>query len=244
MAKIIDGKAVSAALRCKITKEVAELTESGIKPGLAVILVGDDPASAVYVRNKKKACAEVGIESFEYRLDASTTNEQLLELIDELNTRADVDGILCQLPLPKHLDEAAVIDRISPEKDVDCFHKINVGKTMLGEKGFLPCTPAGVMELLMQSQTGEIYILPALPAAWDKGEISGIKAKNGATVSIKWNNGKAAEIKIVPAVGGDITIGYEKDNALTINGVDVTFANNKYTIANAKAGTEYVFVSK
>lgn len=148
MAKKIDGKAVSAALRCKITKEVAELTESGIKPGLAVILVGDDPASAVYVRNKKKACAEVGIESFEYRLDASTTNEQLLELIDELNARADVDGILCQLPLPKHLDEAAVIDRISPEKDVDCFHKINVGKTMLGEKGFLPCTPAGVMELL------------------------------------------------------------------------------------------------
>lgn len=103
---------------------------------------------------------------------------------------------------------------------------------------------AGVMELLMQSQTGEIYILPALPAAWDKGEISGIKSKNGATVSIKWNNGKATEIKIVPAVDGDITIGYEKDNALTINGVDVTFINNKYTIANAKAGTEYVFVSK
>ena len=148
MAQIIDGKAVSAALREKISKDVEELSNKGIKAGLAVILVGDNPASAVYVRNKKKACADVGIASFEYKLDASTTQDELLSLIDELNARDDVDGILCQLPLPSHLDESAVIERISPEKDVDCFHKINVGKTMLGEEGFLPCTPAGVMELL------------------------------------------------------------------------------------------------
>jgi alpha-L-fucosidase 2 len=103
---------------------------------------------------------------------------------------------------------------------------------------------AGVMELLMQSQTGDIYILPALPTAWNKGEISGIKAKNGAEVSIKWNNGKATEIKITPAVDGDITIGYEKDNALTLNGADVTFTNNEYTITGARAGIEYIFTSK
>jgi hypothetical protein len=103
---------------------------------------------------------------------------------------------------------------------------------------------AGVMELLMQSQTGDIYILPALPSAWDKGEISGIKAKNGATVSVKWDNGRATEIKIVPAVDGSVTIGYEKDNAFTLNGEDVSFVNDKYTISNAKAGTEYTFTSK
>ena len=100
------------------------------------------------------------------------------------------------------------------------------------------------MELLMQSQTGDIYILPALPKAWDKGEISGIKAKNGAEVSIKWSNSEADEIIIKPAVDGDITIGYEKDNTFTLNGEDVTFADDKYTIANAEAGTEYVFTSK
>lgn len=154
MAKIIDGKAVSAALRTEIARETEGLSRIGIKAGLAVILVGDNPASAVYVRNKKKACAEVGIESFEYKLGNDTTQEQLLSLINELNQREDVDGILCQLPLPSHLDESEVIERINPEKDVDCFHKINVGKTMLGEEGFLPCTPAGVMELLKYYDIG------------------------------------------------------------------------------------------
>lgn len=148
MATIIDGKAVSAAVREEIREQTELLKADGITPGLAVIIVGDDPASRVYVNNKKKACAEVGFYSEEYALPADTTMEQLCELIDVLNSRDDIDGILCQLPLPKGLDEKAVIDRISPEKDVDAFSPVNVGKIMIGDYDFLPCTPAGVMELL------------------------------------------------------------------------------------------------
>ncbi len=148
MALIIDGKAVAAAKRGEIAKEVAELGQKGIKIGLAVIIVGDDPASRVYVNNKKKACAELGIMSEEYALSADTTNEQLLSLINELNNRKDINGILCQLPLPKGLDEKAVINAIAPEKDVDAFHPVNVGGIMTGDYSFLPCTPAGVMQML------------------------------------------------------------------------------------------------
>ncbi len=148
MAVIIDGKKVSANVRARVSDEVAALKEKGINTTLAVIIVGDDPASRTYVNNKKKACAECGIISEEYALPAETTQEELLSLVDELNRREDVNGILCQLPLPKHLDSEIVIEAISPKKDVDAFHAVNVGKIMIGSYDFLPCTPAGVMEML------------------------------------------------------------------------------------------------
>lgn len=145
MAKIIDGKAVSAAVKEQVRDEIAR---DGIKAGLAVVIVGNDPASRVYVNNKKKACEFCGIQSFEYALPEGTTMEQLLELIDTLNGDENVNGILVQLPLPKQLDEKEVIARISPEKDVDAFHEQNVGKIMIGNYSFLPCTPSGCMDLI------------------------------------------------------------------------------------------------
>ncbi len=145
MAILIDGKLVSYAQREEIKEQISKMT---VKPGLAVILVGEDPASQVYVRNKKKACADVGIYSESYDLPAETTQEELLVLIDRLNKKDDIHGILVQLPLPKHIDETAVINAILPEKDVDAFHPVNVGKIMTGDYDFLPCTPAGVMCLL------------------------------------------------------------------------------------------------
>lgn len=151
MAQIISGKDISAATRADIAKQVEELKAQGVTPGLAVIIVGDDPASRVYVNNKKRACAELGMLSEEYALPADTEMDELLALIDTLNAREDIHGILCQLPLPKHLDEKRVIDAISPDKDVDAFHITNVGGIMLGEYKFLPCTPAGVMEMLKRS---------------------------------------------------------------------------------------------
>lgn len=148
MNQIIDGKAVSAAVRDRVAHETQALKQQGVVPGLAVILVGDDSASRVYVSNKKKACAQVGFRSFEYVLPAQTSQEELNALVLELNGQKDVNGILCQLPLPSHLDDKQVIDLISPEKDVDAFHPANVGKIMIGDYHFLPCTPAGVMELI------------------------------------------------------------------------------------------------
>lgn len=148
MALIIDGKKVSAEVKEQVRLETLELAKKGIRPGLAVIIVGDDPASRVYVNNKKKACEAVGFISREYALPATTTQEELLSLVDELNEDKEINGILCQLPLPKGLDEKAVIEEISPIKDVDAFHAINVGKIMIGDYDFLPCTPAGVMEML------------------------------------------------------------------------------------------------
>lgn len=149
MAQIISGKTVSAEVREKIKKETAALIESaGIHPGLAVILVGNDPASQVYVRNKQLACEEMGFNPFEYKLSENTTQEQLLDLINVLNKDPKVHGILVQLPLPDHLDEQSVLYSITPEKDVDAFHPLNVGKIMIGSYNFLPCTPAGVMELI------------------------------------------------------------------------------------------------
>ncbi len=145
---IIDGKAVSAKVRNEVAQEVIELKSRGITPGLAVVIVGDDPASRVYVNNKKKDCAEVGVTSTEFTMSADTTQEQLMDLIDKLNNDKAIHGILVQMPLPKHLDEKAVIDAILPSKDVDAFHPVNVGKIMIGDYDFLPCTPAGVMELL------------------------------------------------------------------------------------------------
>ena len=149
MATIIDGKAVSAKVRAEIAERVAKIeAETGKKPGLAVVIVGEDPASKVYVRNKAKGCAEVGFYSEVHELPENTTEEELMALIDKLNADERINGILCQLPLPKHLDEKAVVDRIRQDKDVDAFHPANVGKIMIGDYDFLPCTPAGVMRLL------------------------------------------------------------------------------------------------
>ena len=148
MATILDGKAVSAQVKADVKREVEALAGRGVSVSLAVILVGDDPASHTYVRNKEKACAEAGIQSKTYRLPADTTEQELLALVETLNADKTVNGILCQLPLPKGLNEAAVIAAVSPEKDVDAFHTANVGHIMLGDYAFLPCTPAGIVELL------------------------------------------------------------------------------------------------
>lgn len=155
MAKLIDGKAVSASVRAQVAQEVQELKVKGLCPGLAVVIVGDDPASRTYVNNKKKACAETGIYSEEYALPASTTQEELLSLVRSLNEKPDIHGILVQSPLPEGLDEEAVIEEINPQKDVDAFHPQNVGRIMIGNFHFLPCTPAGVIELI-RSQGIEI----------------------------------------------------------------------------------------
>lgn len=148
MAVLIDGKAVSARVRAEVAEEAARLKARGIVPGLAVIIVGDDPASRVYVNNKKKACAGAGLYSEEIALPADTPQDELLALVTSLNHRSDINGILCQLPLPSHIDDKAVIAAISPAKDVDAFHAVNVGHILIGDYTFLPCTPAGVMELI------------------------------------------------------------------------------------------------
>ncbi len=145
---IIDGKAVSADVKARIKAETQALRGEGIIPGLAVIIVGEDPASKIYVASKEKACVDIGFYSEKYALPESVTQDELLNLIKKLNNDDRINGILCQLPLPPHLDEKAVINAIDPQKDVDAFHPQNVGKIMIGEYDFLPCTPAGVMELL------------------------------------------------------------------------------------------------
>ncbi|NLM25056.1 MAG: bifunctional methylenetetrahydrofolate dehydrogenase/methenyltetrahydrofolate cyclohydrolase FolD [Firmicutes bacterium] len=150
MAQIIDGKGLAQKIRKQLSQEVEELVRLGKQPCLAVVLVGDDPASQVYVNNKKRSCQEVGIESKEFLLPATATQEELLQLIDDLNQDNTVDGILVQLPLPKGLDEQEVIARINPAKDVDGFHPVNVGKLYIGLDTFLPCTPAGIMEMLKE----------------------------------------------------------------------------------------------
>ena len=148
MSRLIDGKVISAAVKERVKNEVSQLNEKGITVGLAVIIVGEDPASKIYVANKKKACEALGIVSEEYALPESTTEKELLGLIDTLNAKKSINGILCQLPLPRHLDEKRIINAISPEKDVDAFHPVNVGRIMIGDYDFVPCTPAGIMEML------------------------------------------------------------------------------------------------
>ena len=148
MAVILDGKAVSAKVKEEVKAEVEALKKQGVSVGLAVIIVGNNPASRTYVNNKKKACEAAGIVSEEYALPEETTQEELLALVEELNHKDSINGILCQLPLPKHLDEEAVIAAISEKKDVDAFSAVNVGHIMIGDYSFLPCTPAGIMEIL------------------------------------------------------------------------------------------------
>ena len=148
MSRIIDGKAISAAVKARIQSEVSALSARGITVGLAVIIVGENPASKIYVANKKKACEALGIISEEYALPESTTEQELLELINTLNNKKSINGILCQLPLPPHLDEKLIINSITPEKDVDAFNPYSVGRIMIGDYDFVPCTPAGIMEML------------------------------------------------------------------------------------------------
>jgi methylenetetrahydrofolate dehydrogenase (NADP+)/methenyltetrahydrofolate cyclohydrolase len=150
-AKIIDGKQVAADMRAELKAEVEKLKAKGVVPGLAVVLVGDDPASKSYVTAKEKACQEIGIYSDDNRLSAETTQQELMSLIDRLNKDPKIHGILVQLPLPKHLDESKVLLALDTEKDVDGFHPVNVGKMVVGEKSFLPCTPHGVIQLLVRS---------------------------------------------------------------------------------------------
>lgn len=151
MPQIIDGKAISAQIKDELKEKVARMKEQGMQVCLAVIQVGDDPASSVYVGNKKKACAYIGIESLSYELPAETTQEELLSLITELNQRKDVNGILVQLPLPVHINEDVVIRAIDPAKDVDGFHPQSVGALCIGQPGFVSCTPAGIIQLLKRS---------------------------------------------------------------------------------------------
>lgn len=150
-AAIISGKLVSEEIRVDIAKEVGALAERGVKPGLAVVLVGEDPGSQVYVNSKEKTCISLGFHSVVHRLPASTSQEELLALVDELNRADEIDGILVQLPLPKHINEKAVIDAISVDKDVDGFHPVNVGNLVIGDDSLLPCTPAGVIELIKRT---------------------------------------------------------------------------------------------
>lgn len=151
MATIIDGKKISTEIKDELKAKVAEYKAKGIEISLAVIQVGNDPASSVYVGNKKKACEYIGINSLSYHLEESTTEAELLELIDKLNKDDAVNGILVQLPVPKHIDEDKIINAISPKKDVDGFHPSSVGALLIGQPGFLPCTPAGIIQLLRRS---------------------------------------------------------------------------------------------
>lgn len=151
MAKLLSGKVVSARVKEELKAEVEKLKKDGKETGLAVVLVGEDPASKVYVRNKEKACEEIGIYSEMHKLPEDTTEEELLALVNKLNNDDKIDGILVQLPLPKHLDDKVIINNIRPDKDVDAFHPVNVGKIMIGDFDFLPCTPAGIMELIHES---------------------------------------------------------------------------------------------
>ncbi|MGI5849721.1 MAG: bifunctional methylenetetrahydrofolate dehydrogenase/methenyltetrahydrofolate cyclohydrolase FolD [Christensenellales bacterium] len=145
---IIDGKKISATIREDLKKRVTELKQKGIVPGLSVILVGDDPASAVYVRNKERACQEIGIYSVVHRLSAETTEEQLISLVQSLNSDRALHGILVQLPLPSHLNEMAILRAVNPDKDVDGLHVVTAGRLFVGEKGFIPCTPKGIIRLI------------------------------------------------------------------------------------------------
>lgn len=146
--KIIDGKIISAGVKQRAAERAEQLKSRGVEPCLAVIIVGDDFASRTYVNNKKKSCAEVGIKSLEYALPESTTQDELVALVKKLNDDPSVHGILCQLPVPEQIDDKAVINAIAPEKDVDAFHPANVGHIMIGDGSMLPCTPAGIMEML------------------------------------------------------------------------------------------------
>ena len=227
MATIIDGKKISQDIKDELKVQVADYKAQGIEVTLAVILVGEDPASCVYVRNKKKACEYVGIRSLSCELPADTTEEQLLSLIDELNQRADVNGILVQLPLPKHLDENKVIQAIDPRKDVDGFHPQSVGALSIGLPGFVSCTPAGIIQLLKRSHiamegkhcvvVGRSNIVGKPMALLMLRENATVTVTHSKTVDLPTVTSKA-DILIV-AVGKKqfITADYVKEGAVVID---------------------------
>jgi len=227
MPELIDGKAISAAIKDELKEKVARLKEEGRDITLAVIQVGQDPASTVYVGNKKKACSYIGINSLAYELPEETTQKELLDLIEELNERSDVDGILVQLPLPKQINEEAVINAISPDKDVDGFHPMNVGALCTGKKGFVSCTPAGIIELLKRSNVemeGKNCVVIGRSNIVGK-PMSLLMLRENATVTIAHSRTKnlkevasAADILIV-AVGKPkmITAEYVKEGAVVID---------------------------
>ena len=227
MAQIIDGKKISQEIKDELREKVASLKEEGKEAALAVIQVGNDPASSVYVGNKKKACAYIGIRSLSYELPEETTEEELLALIEKLNGDASVNGILVQLPLPSHIDEDKVIRTISPKKDVDGFHPENVGKLVIGEPGFVSCTPAGIIQLLKRSG---IEIAGKNCVVIGRSNIVGkpmalLMLRENATVTIAHSRTqdlkeicKRADILIV-AIGKPQYIGaeYVKDGAVVID---------------------------
>ena len=229
-AQIIDGKLISGHIKDELREKTALLKEKGIEVTLAVILVGEDPASQVYVRNKKKACEYVGFRSLSYELPTKTTQDELLKLIDELNGRKDVDGILVQMPLPKHIDEKTVINAISPSKDVDGFHPMNVGALCIGEKGFVSCTPAGVIQLLKRGCDGKIDIAGKECVIVGRSNIVGkpmslLMLRENATVTIAHSRTKNLEEVckradiLIAAVGkaGMITKDHVKEGAVVID---------------------------
>lgn len=229
-AQIIDGKAISQNIKDELKEKTALLKEKGIEVTLAVILVGEDPASQVYVRNKKKACEYIGYKSLSYELPSETTQDELLKLIDELNGRKDVDGILVQMPLPKQIDEKTVIDAIAPDKDVDGFHPMNVGALCIGEKGFVSCTPAGVIQLLKRGCGGNIEIAGKECVIVGRSNIVGkpmslLMLRENATVTVAHSRTKnlkevckRADI-LIAAVGkaGMITAEHVKEGAVVID---------------------------
>ena len=229
-AQIIDGKLISGQIKDELREKTALLKEKGIEVTLAVILVGEDPASQVYVRNKKKACEYIGFRSLSYELPTETTQDELLKLIDELNGRKDVDGILVQMPLPKHIYEKTVINAISPSKDVDGFHPMNVGALCIGEKGFVSCTPAGVIQLLKRGCDGKIDIAGKECVIVGRSNIVGkpmslLMLRENATVTIAHSRTKNLEEVckradiLIAAVGkaGMITKDHVKEGAVVID---------------------------
>ncbi len=227
MAKIIDGKAVSQSVKDAVKNRVAELNEKGISVGLAVIIVGNNPASRTYVNNKKKACELTGIVSEEYSLPEETTMDELLALIKQLNEKKSINGILCQLPLPEHLDEKVIIENINPMKDVDAFHAVNTGHIMIGDYSFLPCTPAGIMEMLKYyeiSVEGKECVIIGRSNIVGKPMAMLLLQKNG-TVTVchsKTKNLKEVTSRadiLVAAVGkaGFVTADMVKENAVVID---------------------------
>ena len=237
MTQIIDGKVISTQIKDELKVKVAELKAAGKEVTLAVIQVGNDPASSVYVGNKKKACEYIGIRSLAYELAEETTEKELLDLIDELNDRADVNGILVQLPLPKHIDEDKVINRISPKKDVDGFHPASVGALCIGQPGFVSCTPAGIIQLLKRSGVeiaGKECVVIGRSNIVGK-PMSLLMLRENATVTIAHSRtkdlkevAKRADILIV-AVGKPkmITKEYVKDGAVVIDVGIHRMENNK-----------------
>jgi methylenetetrahydrofolate dehydrogenase (NADP+)/methenyltetrahydrofolate cyclohydrolase len=227
MAGIIDGKKISTEIKDELKVKAAKLKEEGISVCLAVIQVGKDPASCVYVRNKKRACEYIGIESLSYELPNETTQEELLTLIDTLNADKKVNGILVQLPLPEHIDEKFVLNRISEKKDVDGFHPMSVGHMVIGEKGFLPCTPAGIIELLKRSNveiSGKKCVVIGRSNIVGK-PVAMLMLRENATVTIAHSKTenlnevtKEADILIV-AIGKPQYIGaeYVKEGAVVID---------------------------